>query len=216
LQENVSRQIVAAFDRWRDANEALAERMFLSIYGSPTLQVGMGIDPKSTKPLRKAGKSVLHKKLVESKIDELRSRFASGGLRACVVRAALYVGMGHGSFDERSFEFIRRIRLVPDGMPRLTLTEFKALVREQYFMLLIDETAALAAIPSQLPTSLEERQKALAVLREILSVRGEIAGEAADRLKRIVQLFDVKDLPADVHRIRRRDVATKSERPTVS
>jgi hypothetical protein len=101
-------------------------------------------------------------------------------------------------------------------MPRLTLTEFKALVREQYFMLLIDETAALAAIPSQLPTSLEERQKALAVLREILSVRGEIAGEAADRLKRIVQLFDVKDLPADVHRIRRRDVATKSERPTVS
>jgi pimeloyl-ACP methyl ester carboxylesterase len=215
LQENVSRQIVATLDRWRDANEALAERIFHSIYGSPTLQVGMGIDPKSTKPLRKAGKSPLHKQFVEFRIRELRSRMATGGLRAGVIRSAVYVGMSHGSFDERSFEFIRHIRLVPDGMPRLTLTEFKALLREQFFMLLIDEPAALAAIPSLLPTDTEERQRALTLLREILGVRGELTGEAADRLRRIIQLFDVKDIPADVHRIRRRDVA-KGERSTAS
>jgi Protein of unknown function (DUF3141) len=201
LQQSASRQIVNAFDRLRDANEALAERTFLSIYGSPTLQVGMGIDLESTKPLRKAGKSPLHKHFMEYRIAELRSQFGNGGLRASVVRSALYVGMSHGSFDERSFELIRRIRLVPDGMPRLTLVEFKALVREQYFMLLIDEEAALAAIPSLLPASAEERQQALAVLREMLSVRGEVTGEAADRLKRIVRLFDVEERSGDMARI---------------
>ena len=89
-----------------------------------------------------------------------------------------------GSVDERTFELIRRIRSVSREMPRLTLAEFKALVREQYFMLLIDEEAALAAIPSMLPASVEEREQALAVLRDILSARGEVTGEAASRLKR--------------------------------
>ena len=34
---------------------------------------------------------------------------------------------------------------------RLTLAEFKMLVREQFFMLLLDREAALAAIPKLLP-----------------------------------------------------------------
>jgi hypothetical protein len=216
FQEKMSRQIADALDRWRDANEVLAERMFLSIYGSPTLQVGMGIDPESTKPLRKAGKNPLHKQFVEYRIGELRSKMGAGGLRAGVVRSALYIGMSRGTFDERSFELIRHMRLVPDGMPRLTLAEFKTLVREQYFMLLIDENAALAAIPSLLPASAEERQKALVLLREILSVRSEIGGEAARRLGRIVELFDVKDAQIDVPRIGRRDTAPQNKRPTGS
>ena len=45
---------------------------------------------------------------------------------------------------------------------------FKALVREQYFMLLIDEEAALAAIPGLLPESIDDRRAAFATLREVL------------------------------------------------
>ena len=48
LQENVSRQIVAALDAWRDASEALAERTFLAVYGLPALQAAVGIDPAAT------------------------------------------------------------------------------------------------------------------------------------------------------------------------
>ena len=56
MQENVSRQIVAGLDAWRDMTEALAERTFLAVYGSPSLQAAVGIDPAATRPLRKAGK----------------------------------------------------------------------------------------------------------------------------------------------------------------
>ena len=49
IQENASRQIVAAFDAWRDFNETLAERMFLAVYGSPALQAAAGIDPSTTR-----------------------------------------------------------------------------------------------------------------------------------------------------------------------
>src|SRR5262249_23495446 len=37
MQENASRQIVAALDAWRQASETFAERCFFTVYGSPTL-----------------------------------------------------------------------------------------------------------------------------------------------------------------------------------
>jgi len=107
----------------------------------------------------------------------------------------LYAGMGRGDPDERAFAAVRRIRIEHEGMSRLTLSEFKALVREQYFMLLIDTEATLAAIPGLLPRDVEARRKAFAAIRKVLSARAEITGEVATRLQRIAQLFDV-DAPA--------------------
>ncbi len=177
LQENVSQQIVAGWEAWRAATEAISEKMFLSIYGSPNLQTAMGIDPEFSKPLRGAGKSPLHKIFFEMRVAELKARMTQGGLRECVVRGALFVGMARGSADERGFELVRRLRAVSDGTPRLPLAAFKTLIREQYFMLMIDEEAALAAIPSLLPARAEEKLKGLAIVREVVAARGEVSGE---------------------------------------
>jgi hypothetical protein len=64
-------------------------------------------------------------------------------------------------------------------------------VREQFFMLLIDERATLAAIPELLPDNAQLRAKGLAALSEILSAAGPMVGEVADRFERIAQLFGV-------------------------
>ena len=74
LQENASHQIVAALDAWRDMTETLAERTFLAVYGLPTLQAAVGVDPAATRPLRKAAKSPLHRELLQTRIAELKSR----------------------------------------------------------------------------------------------------------------------------------------------
>src|SRR5581483_12442777 len=47
VQEAISGGIVNLFDKWRDAQEALSENLFLSIYGSPLLQAAVGIDPNA-------------------------------------------------------------------------------------------------------------------------------------------------------------------------
>ncbi len=109
-QEAMSKQIVASLDAWRDMTETFAERMFLSVYGSPVLQAAVGIDPADARPLRKAAKSPLHRELLQSRIAELKSRIADGGLRECLVRGLLYVGMARGGADERGFAAIRRLR----------------------------------------------------------------------------------------------------------
>jgi hypothetical protein len=95
------------------------------------------------------------------------------------------------ALDERGVEALRRLRGVDCGEPPLTLTAFKAMVRKQFFLLLIDEEAAIAALPKLLPAAPEARRTAFTWLRQVLSARGEISGEVADRLRRIAGCFGI-------------------------
>jgi hypothetical protein len=195
MQQGVSKQIVAALDTWRDVRDRFGELMFLSVYGSPVVQAAVGVDPAVTAPFRKAAKDPLHAQLLRERIDELKSRMPVGGLREGAARAAIYVGLAWGGADERAFAAVRRLRLAqPDA--QLTLAQFKAMVREQYFMLLIDPEAALAAIPAMLPADAEKRRDAFAAVRQVLAARGEIGGEAAARLERVRKLFGVDEASA--------------------
>jgi Protein of unknown function (DUF3141) len=191
MQETVSEQIVAGLNAWRDGVETLAERMFLTVYGNPLLQAAVGIDPADARPQRKAAKMPLHRELVEGRIAELKSRIAGGDVREGAIRALLYAGMPRGAVDERGFEAIRRMRAIQDGMERPTLAEFKAMVREQYFMLLIDPEAAFAALPELLPDP-SLRRKTLAAVRGVLSAAGEISGEVAERLDRLARVLGIE------------------------
>jgi hypothetical protein len=155
--------------------------------GAPTTQAAIGVDPHLALPLRKAAKSPLHQELVARRIADLRSRIAVGGLREAVIRALLFGGMARAAVDERGFEIVRRLRRVHSDV---SLAEFKASVREQFYMLLIDTEAALAAIPAMLPDDPELRRKALALIEEVLSVRGERTAEDERRIARVSRLFD--------------------------
>jgi hypothetical protein len=112
-------------------------------------------------------------------------------LRAAALRALLFAGMGRKAVDERGFECIRRIRSAQQDMPSLPLPAFKALVREQFLMLLIDQEASLASIPSMLPPEPETRRKAFELIKELLSARGELTETDKERLARVARLFDV-------------------------
>ncbi len=189
LQENMSRQIVDGLEAWRRTVERLSEETFRTFYGSPVLQTALGIDSKSDHPPRKPAKSRLHEALVESRIASLRAEIPEGGLREALARALLFVGKARGGADERGFEAIRRLRRAHPTASQLTLPQFKALLRKQYFILLIDEEAALSAIPKLLPEDLEERRSAFNALREVLQASGAVTGAAAERLERVETLF---------------------------
>ncbi len=187
IQDKASSQIVAALDAWRVINEGLAEQAFLAVYGSPVLQAAVGLPSGDVRTLRKAAKSPLHKELLQKRVSDLESRIPAGGLREAVVRSLLYAGMTRRAVDERGFEMARRIRQAHGDMP---LADFKALVREQFHMLLLDEDAALAAIPSMLPADPEARAKAFSLIKQVLGARGELSAEDTSRLSKVARLFE--------------------------
>lgn len=128
-----------------------------------------------------------------------------GGVREAMARALVYVGMARSSVDERGFEAVKRLRAARPAAQRASLPEFKEMIREQFFMLLIDEEAALAAIPSLLPADPDVRREALEILQGIFSARGkELTGEPARRAERVAALFSVSSAPAPAAAARRR------------
>ncbi|MGW1423467.1 DUF3141 domain-containing protein [Bradyrhizobium manausense] len=189
FQEQMSKQIVHALDSWRDSQEALSEAIFLSVYGSPALQAAVGIDPTSA-PSRQREMSAEHRAMLGKRVTELKVRIGEGGLREAALRALLYVGSARGMVDERSIEALRQIRR-DHGGPRMTLPEFKMLVREQFFMLLLDRDGALAAIPKMLPDDVNSRHGAFEAIERVLSASEDVTGERARRLAQIASLFGI-------------------------
>jgi len=98
--------------------------------------------------------------------------------------------MGRAAVDERGFEAVRRIRKALSDVP---LSTFKATVREQYCMLLLEGESALAAIPSMLPVEKEPRLKAFDLITQVLSARGEYSTDDRERLQRVGRLFGVDE-----------------------
>jgi hypothetical protein len=170
--------------------ETVAERCFFAVYGSAALQAAAGIDPADKSPLRKASNQPLHHELVQKRITELKARIPAGGLREAVIRALLYVGLARAAVDERGFEAIRRIRRAHGAMP---LSAFKALVREQFYILLVDTEAALAAIQSMLPPDADTCRKGFDLVKQALSARGAFSDEDNKRIQRIVRAFGLDE-----------------------
>ncbi len=197
MQQTMSDNIVKALDGWRDLMERASERTFLSVYGMPAVQAAVGIDPKGEARPR-AGKDPLHHQLVEERIAELRARISEGGIREATIRALLYVGMTRGAVDERSFETIRRIRQNHDDLNPLPLADFKAMVREQYFMLLIDTAGAVAAIPAMLPADTALRSQALDMITQVIESTGRLSPESETRFEQVRGLFSSARGPAPV------------------
>ena len=71
----------------------------------------------------------------------------------------------------------------------LPFPEFKSLLREQFYILLLDQDGALAAIPKMLPRDAAQRRQAFDALTRILSARGPLDDEDQRRLARVAELF---------------------------
>lgn len=129
----------------------------------------------------------MHRAIFERQIAQLKARMTQGGIREAAIRAMLYIGMADGLADERSFAVLREIRA--EHGEGLTLPAFKALVREQFYMLLIDQEAALAAIPEIARDVAAEMPDVVGALRRVTEAIGPLAGARAIRLARIEELF---------------------------
>jgi hypothetical protein len=98
------------------------------------------------------------------------------------IRSLLYIGLAGPGADERAFNHLRLMRNEHGG---LTLEEFKQLVREQFFALMLEPEAALAAIPKMTPADADTRAKTMGAILAVVTAAGDVTGEQAERLARI-------------------------------
>ncbi|MBK8752227.1 MAG: DUF3141 domain-containing protein [Candidatus Competibacteraceae bacterium] len=194
VQAMISDGIIAALDGYRDLRDRSLEQIFLTLYGSPLLQALVGLRASDASPRRRPGVEPERIAFIQGRIAELKARLTEGGLREAAIRSLVYIGMAGPGVDERAFNELRLIRAEHGG---LTLEEFKRVLREQFFGLLLDRDGALAAIPKMQPADADARVKTLEAIRKIVAAAGEISGERAERLAQIEKLFGTAETGGD-------------------
>jgi hypothetical protein len=130
---------------------------------------------------------------IAERIEQLLATMEGGGPLEAVVRALVYIAKGQKSVDARSFEVLRNIL---KRYPSITLAHYKAVVREQWAMLTIDEKAALEALPKLLPSDAAKRRAMFEGIRDIRTAAGELEGEAKRRFEEVRRLFDLENRQA--------------------
>jgi hypothetical protein len=98
--------------------------------------------------------------------------------------------LGDGVADVRRFRIAQRIR-EEAGAERMPPAVARETVRDQTFMLLLDEERALAAIPTMVPRE-EDRRRVIENAERILAATGDSSPSRTERLARVVKILGLR------------------------
>lgn len=203
LEGIVSHQIAQSLDAYRELRDQASERLFLGIYGQPWLQTMVGLGAGNEPLRRRPGIEPDHRRFVENRKTELCSRIDKGGYHEAVMRSLIYVLGGAPATDERNFQRLKATRAEVE--PSIDLAAFKALVRDQFFILKLDRQAALDALPALLEgQSNAQIDEHLAHIEHVLDASGPLSEHSRERLSVIKAAFDQARPPASARTEARR------------
>ncbi|MBP5980228.1 MAG: DUF3141 domain-containing protein [Halomonas sp.] len=197
LEVMSSDQIEASLNAFRDLRDSSSERLFMDIYGQPLLQAAVGLYGDAHVHRRRPGAEPEHRRFLARRQDELRERISKGGAHEAIMRSLIYVLGGAPATDERNFKRLRasRARLESD----IKLSEFKRLVREQFFILKLDREKALNTLPELLAGEISSAiDEYIKNLEHVFAASGELSEHAAERFAQIKALFEKARPPKPV------------------
>lgn len=190
FESMLSDQIVSGLNGYRDIRDQSTEQAFMAIYGQPWLQIltGLGVTNDQQRHLPCPGAEPEHRRFIGQRKRELRARIDQGDSHHAVMRALIYVLGGAPSTDERNFQRLKATRAEVE--PNIDLASFKALVREQFFILKLDSHAALNALPDLLDgESAKQIDAYLKHIEHVLEASGPLDERCESRLATVRELF---------------------------
>lgn len=190
-QEAVSDMIESSLDQWREARDAMYERTFEAIYGSPWLQTLMGHDA-SEAARQHPGHTPEHRAFRAAEAERLRNEITGGGVLEAGIRALHHIGGSRDRVDERSFHVIFNLRCERCAdASSIPLPQFKRAVRRQTEIMRLDPEAAIAALPQLLArvtaSAITEMRD---VLERVMTASGPLDEAETARLREMQALFD--------------------------
>jgi len=190
MEKAASDWITAGLRIWGEARDSQTEAIFLNTYGSPLVQAALGLNPGAGGTDRRIGRDLVREAAAAERRSNLEGRFDQGGLEEAALRALIYVRLPGGAFDERGYRMLKSIRESRKANERLSLSRFKAMLREQFQLLSLDEERAIEALPKLVKAGAREAGAALDAVRRVVTAAGQLDLEGKRRLKRIEALLE--------------------------
>jgi hypothetical protein len=189
MEHVTSTWISTCLDSFRAVRDAMTEASFLATYGSPLMQAMVGLGTPETPTSTRIDRDFAREAIEARWRADLEKRFEVGGLPEALVRAMIHIRLPQRSVDERGFAMLQIVRRLQPANRRLTTEEVKALLRDQYMLIHLDEERAVRAIPRLLPEDEQTRRQGLDAVIDIIGGRGDLPEEGQRRLRRIEELF---------------------------
>jgi hypothetical protein len=154
------------------------------------LQALVGLRSSDAPPRHRPGIDAVYRGFVAQRTEELTRKIEGGGAREAAIRALFYIRLPEGVADERGFRLLQRLR--EEAGSELPLAAFKALARDQFYTLMLDEQRAVAAIPAMLDRDPEFAAHMGATLRRVIDVVGVESKTGKERLAAVGALFEAR------------------------
>lgn len=189
MQEAFSKQIIQTLDALNETKNSLVESLFLQLYGSPIVQASVGLRTVRPYAKPKAERDVQLEQERARQLLKLTGQVEDGGLAEAVIRGLLYVVRAEKKIDEREYRMLSQLQKETKLFPDYAHGTYRAMARQQYMMLLLDEERALRAIPVLLDRTKSKASEAFSILRRSIEASGTASLEEQRRLRRLETLF---------------------------
>jgi hypothetical protein len=180
MQKQISNQIITALDVYRDTRDRVEEDIFFAVYGSPVVQAMLGFN-SGEKVRELPGVSPEMRAAKKARAASYVAKVRTGGFVEALVRAVLYVISADRALDERCASALYAVR---HDLSHLSLEQYKALVRDQFFMLLLERERAIKAIA----TMVSEFDQRAVLLKRVIAIIGADSMSTAVVRERIAHL----------------------------
>lgn len=183
LQDEFSNKLEAMLDSWRISRDQATEQLFFGFYGSPVTQALLGINANDNArpiPIESNKNDLNLQKCAVSLAHKLRH----GTFDEAFTRAVLYVSCAEIAIEQRTALAFNAAR---KQLMKLSLNEFKIMVKEQFKILQEEREQAAEAIVDLVPNS-EDRKDLLKQIDTIVNAAGTLTPIQKERLDRLKSL----------------------------
>jgi hypothetical protein len=191
-EKAVSHWITTSLQSWGEVRDTLTEAAFLNAYGSPLLQTMVGLNAEPNAVTRRIGRDIARESAAAELHDELEQRFEVGGVDEGALRALVYIRSPSGSADERGYRLLKSMRTSRKANKRLTIDQFREMLRGQFQLVRMDEERAVKVLPKLIHPGEPESDAALEALRQLIAAPGTVKKEEKARVIRIEKLLGAK------------------------
>jgi hypothetical protein len=199
LEQTFSDGIVTWLNLYRDARDQMQEQMFKALYGNPVVQAAFGVGgehaAERSAEVERREEAERRARMAE-RIEALKARDLEGGTLEAFVRICAYIHKGQPAAEERGFRALKQIHEELHEGARETLVEFKDAVREQTFLVRLDEERALETLPLLLRDD-EHRIATMHAVRRMEKAMGPVDAEHEARIRRVEEVLAVPRTPED-------------------
>jgi lauroyl/myristoyl acyltransferase len=115
----------------------------------------------------------------------LKGRIAEGNPLDAAARVLVYIGRAQHRIDKSTFAALRKLLL---AHPELSPAEFKAAVREQWAILIVDERAAIDALPQLVPP--DARRTFADFVQATVTATSKLNSDGQRRLRDVLRMLE--------------------------